>query len=372
MVKIPQFILLIASLFICGPSARASDSEHLTPSYASVEGECDLPAPQNLVVTNVGPTFITINWSPGHTAAVSYNVRVKVRDQYGQWQLVIDSMYVYGTTFTALNLQPGRYYRLEVAGICEREKGVSPYFSSVERLTLIIDLVPAFHYELPQKAPVDCRMNCLELGDIGVKQWFDVTRINSIGQVLFSRYQVWVDYDGRWKMLKVPDSNYPGQTWPGSPVDDEELPPPQTNIQHAYILNESGEKVCKVTFEIVSGERRVCIASYLRGYSVRCIQPNDGDADNQAAQRSGSVAFSSTPVVVNPFSDQLTIRIPELQPENPVVIHLFDSNGRIVSEQKIFTVQEFNLPTTHLPPGLYVLRIRSNQNTHTLKVIKSH
>lgn len=377
MVKILQFILLIALLFTCAPLARAANPASFTPA----EGECDLPAPENLVITNSGSTFISIQWASAHTV-VPYNVRVKMRDQNGQWQLILDSMYVYGTTFTAWNLQPGKYYRLEVAAICDRENGgmVSNRYSSIEKLTLIIDLIPEYSDDLPVNEPGACRMNCLVFTqpEPGEVRWFDIVRFNDLNMEVFSRYQVAFVSDNKIELSKVPDINYDGQTWPSQPVNQNGMPPVQFGIVYAYILDENEKKVAKVTFERIyspSARLNVCISIMERGYHVRCIPPNPATkpfGGEGSAERTAPGAKSGTIYAVNPFSDQLTIRTTDAQADNPLHIQLLDPNGRLVLDQKSPAGQEYNLPTPHLPPGLYVLRIRSNQLTHILKVIKSH
>lgn len=72
----------------------------------------------------------------------------------------------------------------------------------------------------------------------------------------------------------------------------------------------------------------------------------------------------------NPFSESLTVFLDTFT-EN-VRFQLFNVNGQKVLDQEIADAQDqYSLPTAHLSPGFYFLRIEANNMVQTLKVIKS-
>ena len=378
---------LLFLLFVLSPAVTKGTTS--SPDYILPGGEifpaqisgCDLDAPAAITVEDAGATYITISWTVVKHA-YAYNVRVYDVSQGLPGQLVIDAKPIMGTHYTATNLTPGAKYRLEVAAMCEGEnEPVSRRFTWIESLTLIIDLVADGYTALPSglNPPYNC--TCMDLGNApNVYRWFDVVRITD-GQMRFSRYQIWLELDTvlqqrRIRVKKIPEYYYPGQTWPSKPVDDQLEPPSQYFIGNVFVLDEGNQKIGRMDFDFDGQNYKACANAMSAGYSIRCIPPNPVYPPNPPGEipdiRSSETLteIPAKTTVSNPFSDFLRVTITAPLPETTTTFYLFDSNGRLVLEEQISAVQQYNLPTAHLAPGFYILKINANHASQTFKVIK--
>ena len=343
---------------------------------------CDLPAPASLSIVETGTNYITISWA-AVLHAYAYEVRVQEWDSHtGQW-ILIKRDSVFGTHYTATNLKYATSYRFEVAAKCNPED-VSPRFSVIIGDTIIIDLVDMGLKELPPASMirVNCPDNCLtmEYEENGTGcHWFDVGKTVD-GQTKYSRYQTWIEKEDlassgyRVVIQQMPLTANPANSWESNPVNENNAFPPCQGYL-AYIRDVE-TNICKITVSNEEPPFNVCFDILMEGYFVKCLvpgtyPPHEDEDDEYFRSHTPANADSKTLTTVsNPFSDFLRIKTVEAQPEATVIFQLFDTNGRLVLAEKMPAVQEYNLPTSHLAPGFYVLKVSANQNTQTLKVVK--
>lgn len=375
MVKILKLLFLLGALLPLSVHANAGAPDYFQPvsSVNPVEKtDCDLEAPSTITVEETGTTHISISWQ-AVAHAYGYNVRVWELVQGGPPQLVIDEKPVLLTNYKATNLKYATQYRLEVAPMCD-EVTVSRKFIWIQDFTLIIDLMVAGYTALPTMKMVPTSCNTLTLNYKPIQpeyKWFDVEKTVD-GQTKISRYTVWIVLeDGlyRLKMQKVPESYYSGNSWVSNYINNWGDAPP-CSAAYAFIRDET-LKVCEVDLLNLSPPFELQFTILNSAYAVKCLYPyhappGDGGVD----PRSEDSDINNPTFVSNPFSEYLHI-ISTAQPaDTPVTFYLIDSNGRLVMEEQRPAAQEYDLPTSQLPSGFYILKIRANQNTQTFKVIK--
>ncbi len=370
-------------VFSTGGAETWDNNRFRTESGLAKTDFCELPAPASLSIVETGTNYITISWAAVQHA-YAYEIRVKQWDpQAGQWILIRRDS-VFNTQYTATNLKYATSYCFEVAAKCN-PADTSPRFSVIIGDTIIIDLVDMGLTQSPPASMIrgNCPDNCLTMvydEDETEYRWFDVGK--TVGNFIhYSRYQTWVEKDNmapsgfRVLIQQMPLSAHPFKSWESNPVNQNNEPPP-CEAYEVYIRDEAS-KICKVTVSSAGVLVNVCFDILEEEYSVKCLVPSqlppDDDIDVYERSAPPAVAGSTSVISVsNPFSDFLRIKSPLTQPDTPVSIQLFDANGRLVLDEKMPAVQEYNLPTSHFAPGFYVLKVSANQNTQTLKVVKVH
>tara|TARA_R110002049_G_scaffold290318_3_gene473639 strand:+ start:288 stop:1565 length:1278 start_codon:yes stop_codon:yes gene_type:complete len=80
----------------------------------------------------------------------------------------------------------------------------------------------------------------------------------------------------------------------------------------------------------------------------------------------GSINDNIT-VYPNPFSNQLTIEISELEPN--IELNLFDVRGKLIYSQQFLNSHKFELSRGDWASGVYFLQIRSNTSNYMQKVV---
>ncbi|WP_420153136.1 T9SS type A sorting domain-containing protein [Siphonobacter sp.] len=76
----------------------------------------------------------------------------------------------------------------------------------------------------------------------------------------------------------------------------------------------------------------------------------------------------SVHLIPNPAQEEVLVQLSKAQ---SVRITLLDQTGRILSEQQA-TQAESRLRISHLPSGLYLLRVQTNERTHTQRLVVQH
>lgn len=370
------------SLVLSNGGAKTWDNSRFrTESGLTRTDFCELPAPASLSIVETGTNYITISWATVQHA-YAYEIRVKEWDpQAGQWILVRRDS-VFSTQYTATNLKYATTYCFEVAAKCS-PTDTSPRFSVIIGDTIIIDLVDMGLTQLPPPSMIrgNCPDNCLTMvydENETEFHWFDVGK--TVGNFIhYSRYQTWVEKEdlapSGYKVViqQMPLSANPSKSWESIPVNQDNAPPPCAAYE--VYIRDGETKICKVTVSNEEPPFNVCFDILEEGYSVKCLVPGtippDDDIDVYERSAPPVVAGLISGISAsNPFSDFLRIKSPHTQPDTPVSIQLFDANGRLVLDEKMPAVQEYNLPTSHFAPGFYVLKVSANQNTQTLKVVK--
>lgn len=355
------------------PVHKAADE---TPDAAL----CNLPAPGNFHVSSYTSSSVTIAWDPVAGASAYYIAALG-----GNGQLVVDDDIVTATSGT-LYPQPGSTIDLRVYAICPNQVN-STHYSEILNFTIILtDLI------VENSAP--CADPPASVGPItsgsvfanwvdGYVYWFDIldTENNRI-----SRYEATVDdANDRLIVRKVPEQYY-ARPWYSVPraslLGNSGFSSPPVfgfytleigrntsyGVEGVYWVNFTFyDNYCsgQPCFEIHFTQLNTGYQAYFRG-GAQC-----GGTDRNLPQTKSKHPEPATWIVASPFSDHLVLR--NVQPQTEAVhISLFDANGRLALDQTLPAVQEYNLPTVSLSPGLYWLRMVSGNAVQTFKVVKSH
>lgn len=378
-------LIFVGSLWAEMNARPAADScPSLLESKDTITPPCDLPAPANFQLLTPGslPTVV-LTWNPV-LKADGYLV-----ETFLQYPNYIDTQQVIIDTPTmALLIPQGAIPSFKVRGICIGGLFSQNYSYIPPVGTILLDLVLQAH--LPQT------MN-LQSSDDGcypayynpyVDYWFDVVK-GPNGEGPFSRYSMYSYYDPnvpfnheRMRVAKI--NNFrPGLYteplgWNNNTTGQSGyLPPPVIPSENILIRTfEEGQYIdlFQITYNTPYYGNVCFIPLAGPGYSIKFykgtaqnLRPKKADdRDATGDDSAGKSGFR----VVNPFSDELRI-LPWQPDSDPVSIHLFGLDGRLILEQQFPARQEYNLPTAGLPSGFYLLRIDAGGIKHTYKVVKT-
>lgn len=364
------------------PRAEGADLEpNLVPLRVD-SNYCDLDAPGNFHITEIGTNFISTAWEPVQGANAYY---LKVVES-GTLIPVADTTVT--TTHATIQVPPGGPYDLILAAVAE---GCPPSRGSAiipDVFTLIVDLIvtgktiPANVGMIPT---TECYAEELPNGTF----WFKVGIENH--------------NLGNFEIKLNPEQGENSSCYVNLPVSFGKDPRSPSESLQAYIHDQTGDiPPCAegliVRIKNLSPESHDLFDLRFEGSSYNtlklCVEPlhnypytyslwkqiaedHDelpGEVPGEGhAERNASSALQKATIPVsirNPFTENLSVSIPE-PASGPVCFQLFDLNGLPVLEQQFPAVQQYNLPTTGLPPGFYLLRIDAAGVSRTYKVVKA-
>jgi murein tripeptide amidase MpaA len=120
-----------------------------------------------------------------------------------------------------------------------------------------------------------------------------------------------------------------------------------------------GESI-RFRFQIVSDNYQTEDGFYFDDFKVEVINPSSTAGVN-------NTELNNVIVYPNPFEDNFSVKIPNIY--NEVTIALFTINGKLITQKKTTnSLTKINL--NNLSNGVYFIRITTNDNVKTLKVIK--
>lgn len=344
---------------------------------------CDLKAPANFHITEIGTNFISTAWEPVQGANAYY---LKVVES-GTLIPVADTTVT--TTHATIQVPPGGPYDLILAAVAE---GCPPSRGSAiipDVFTLIVDLIvtgktiPANVGMIPT---TDCYAEEVPNGNF----WF---------KVKYGNYTL-----GNFEIKLNPQQGQNSSCYVSLPVSFGKDPRYSSETLQAYIHEESFDippcaKGLIVRIKHLYPESQNLFDLYFEGSSYNtlklCVEPLTNlpytyslwieesiidEEDPEELPGGGDSGERNAPSVVqnetiplsirNPFTENLTISIPKPD-AGTIRFQLFDLNGTRVLEQQFPAVQQYNLPTTGLPPGFYLLRIDAAGVSRTYKVVKA-
>lgn len=400
MPKVFSFLLfffpaVLLTPFLCAAAAPADAPATLSPT-ADV---CTLPAPNNLVVTEVGTTYISVAWDPVSGAS---KYRVKVKDL--TTGIEVGDQLVTATTFTQNLLTGGHNYRFRVYSVCSNEEESAAY-AEVEQSTIIIDLIlQASNYNSapqyicsggysPSQQPVVCTFNY----ETGYAFWLEV---RAAGTNMLARYKAEVQSDGNILIGRVPATSY------------QSLPNVHTYNQSGLEPASLGDTLVSEKINVMSNASFACEITvahhnntgYIYGWptfsyefavlnpspppsgggggsgngGVKNIRPADQpDAAQEASETGADTRDDDTPkeddgptLVVNPFSARLDVFL-SAAGQSATTLRLFSADGRLAAQQSYpaGTVQ-CSLSTEGLPNGFYLLWVEKAGKREVFKVVK--
>lgn len=332
---------------------------------------CDLPAPENFQIVSTTSNSVTLSWDPV-PGAVAYEVRAYSLNSPSPFQFQI----VTGTTATFNNLNPNFVYRFEVAGICENDDRGE--WASIEGKPtgIVLDLVPDRH-GTPELKEVSADPGTLSTYTldwvVGDSYWFEI-KANGTS---YSRYTIVVpdpSFMGDFSIAKESEYliTYPYGFrsfigWMGPFLADN-----AEFIRICYGYNPDNSAIGDVTINLgMPNTFKFTWNNLNPSYSFKLFKrASAGLKSNE--DRQGSDHDVSTDLQISPNPFQSTIQITGLNPAVETDLHLFRYDGALVLSQQSTAVQNYNLPTSDLPAGVYFLRTSAEgvQKTHKLVKIR--
>ncbi|HLP93028.1 MAG TPA: T9SS type A sorting domain-containing protein [Saprospiraceae bacterium] len=343
-------------------------------SPATVESQCNLPAPTNFQVVNIGTTWVDLTWIPSSPGSWH---RIKTFETVSG-NLVGNIQVPPGILVQRINgLQPNTEYTFKINAICE-DGSDSNELTETDATTFIGELI-VIGYE-SSAASVNCTiqvqngsctfpMNGFQTGfmvrstqDPSIKRRFFAGKTTDpSSDALFS---VSLKKDNFRESLAIQcDQQDPYALGKKYQVKYEDQVVVEFELSHNYV-QDIGVLTCtqiSQNFEVVK--------------FVTPPQPNGGFGGGAfnggsigALEESHTLVANTMP---NPFSDQLNVQLEQFS-EAPVQLSLFNLNGQRVLDQSFTGGSEtYTLNTAHIPAGFYLLRVDYNGEVQTVKVVKT-
>lgn len=363
---IPTLLTLVCWLLNTTPVIGSGKSESAVPIEVN---NCDLPAPTNFHVVDIGYDYISVEWDPVTLAQAYY---VEARTSNG-------GQLVYSTTtsnnFATLLTGPGTF-DVKVAAIGFNCQNPSNNNSSIFNIrTLIVDLIATGKAEPEGTIEVYPDNNgCYTNYDNDEMYWL---RAYYQGSLIATVEINWNAQNGTES--ECPSTNLPVSVCKAGSEGSfdayiyeggNELLPCAKGVN--VRIKQGWTKLFDLEFDNAS---QFCTFYYQDPLFYSCSvwkltstsPPPPLSGENNAT----SAAVENDLITIpNPFTGDLRIQTPE-PPSGPVHFRLFNLNGTSVLDQQFPARQEYNLPTAGLPPGFYLLRMESGGVSRTYKVVKA-
>ncbi|MBL7809882.1 MAG: T9SS type A sorting domain-containing protein [Saprospiraceae bacterium] len=352
---------------------NAERSANISP--APIESQCNLPAPTNFQVVNIGTTWVDLTWIPSSPGSWH---RIRTYET-SSGNLVSNILVPPGILVQRVNgLQPNTEYTFKINAICE-DGSDSNELTEADATTFIGELI-IIGYE-SSAATVNCTiqaqngsctfpMNGFQTGfmvrstqDPSIKRRFFAGKNTApSSNALFS---VSLKKDNLGESLAIQcDQLDPYALGKKYQVKYEDQVVVEFELSHNYV-QDIGVLTCtqiSQNFEVVK--------------FVTPPQPNGGLGGGGTFNGGsiGTLEESNTLVagtMPNPFSDQLSVQLEQFS-EAPVQLSLFNLNGQRVLDQSFTGGSEtYTLNTAQIPAGFYLLRVELNGEVQTVKVVKT-
>ncbi|MFN0216392.1 MAG: T9SS type A sorting domain-containing protein [Saprospiraceae bacterium] len=335
-------------------------------------GACDLPAPLNFHIEELGTTWVKYAW--GANAGFEHRIRTyRTSDN----ALLNTTNVPPGTSSAVINgLPPGTSVYGIINAVCPPFGENSPNEAqSAPGTTLIVDLiVNGIH---PPGGGVGCTLfndgQCEFSGNPAIITNFRVTKIKA-GPNAYRNFGM--NYSGVQSSYRAYfEKNNAEDT---SPFDfkcaSNNSGPTCFQTEIGEIWDVSGTPHVKViTFDPIESMTTMLNLDFLAsGYKIE-ILGSYGGFRSVDPSRSASISPSPSAVLAspNPFSNILEV-FPAQINASRITLQLFNLSGQKVIDQQFPGGQEqYALSTESLSPGFYMLRIEADGEVQTLKVVKS-
>jgi hypothetical protein len=381
------FIRLILALFFTAGC--------LVKSYS--QPPCALPPPENLTVTAITPTSISLAWTLSPVSP-TYVVVYKISCFDETDQVALPDEYTTLLTHTRSGLQPGHYYRIGVsASQCNNEFG-EEIVAKARTSTIIIDYI--------------VQNSCSPTNNV-FRQMGDTTEIILIPgisetepvQVVRSRvrkssywmveYTIWADCNGtpHYRAIQEfnvtrtpPPDNEPVETL-SIEFDDQLTTGGLFNIDNVSSgIGSGGQLVTKV---VITYETP-CTSGFCSGLlgNYNCPPPpseeennGPGFGRNAPGRNAGEYGLNAShhediglSVTPNPASDAISVEY-TLPSEGPAVFSLFDVSGQKIKTFDAPGVLQPGLYNTvfqlnELPAGMYFLALQTATERRIISLVK--
>lgn len=392
-------ILLIPVLFpIFSHAWTGSPSENLLNPIPASEFSCNLPAPANLVVSNISAHSATGTWSavPG---AIGYAVEVR---------LTSNNSLVYSNTTAALTeiatgLPAGEDLDYIVAAICPNEE-ISTQTASKGFTTDVVIEIVAVGYGTPceghyteeatifYNVPEDDTFE----GEIinGQEYWLEISQTGrTVNPVSF--YKINYDEAGLTDYICDFQEFYVEQYTPlGNPtgVNEEESNNPQNLFDkiQIYNLNQGGTFL---DIKLVGNNSNLASFGYIQvkatglgwddangAYDIKlrsCTSGSGDDGRNREADNGklpeNAKLNAEINVFPNPVQSMLNIEFSEeSEVQEDIHIEMIDVNGKIMLANQFNALSRIaKMDVSGIQTGVYFLKIETGKDVRMLKVIKT-
>jgi hypothetical protein len=346
--------------------------------------ECNAPAPEDFHITSIGGNFIALAWIPVWVGG-DHTLTILENDSVGGW-IPFDTIYnVPGASYTVEGLESGKEYRFILATNCSTG-APSTLNTIIDGITLIVDL--AIIGRIPVKIlPVDCNNIPLNNnwvgfkveyinGGISVANYFEFVIVGaSANNKFFSHVEirrvyrdlpiVAVDPDAQWPTCDVPIRFDVGTSFRmarligGGP--NKEL------IGWIKIYQNSASSIS------ICADYNHPTLPWKNAYTFTALIAPKAGVSPGCGDRSDNLTTANNEIrAQSPFDEILTLFFPQsFSGDVKVNIRLLNTNGQSVMEQVVEGVtSQVAFPVRTLVPGVYILQIKTKEETHSLKVLK--
>lgn len=376
MTKKLLFWLLFNTL--CFPIFKANTLVHHKNELSS-EDPCNIPAPSDFRITSMSTDEISLAWNPEWEGA-KHTLTVFVKDSFDTWNPVKTYFNVLGSSYTIANLEPASDYKFSISTNCVSGQ-ISEKKAEILTRRLIMDLL--LYGRVPEE-PVEigcANVDYTNYNWIGFKvepllnsateefpSFFEIVVEKgnmptslAVRRVFYDHPIVAANSDNIWPVYE--DSMVESNTkfWlemqPGPPVGSiiaSILPMIHYSPLSVDLCAEKLQKNYKITF--LSAES-ANLPAFANLPNERHIPSYEDDSDIE---------------VQNPFSETLKIFFPfPYQKDQNFSVSMVDLSGHIILKQNFHGSNEkIIIPTSLLLPGMYILKIESNQIAKVFKVVK--
>ncbi|MBL7776459.1 MAG: T9SS type A sorting domain-containing protein [Saprospiraceae bacterium] len=383
--------LLTLTLACISQSLAASDACPLAncpDQRAAPAGDnCDLPAPGQFRVVNLGPSSVSLSWQ-AVPRAQAYEVKAF---ESGTQNLVAFTTVT--TTQASLPLASGMKVDISVGGIaenCAPSRNVSwLHFIGV----IIVDLIADRQQTNPNISELTTE-SCFDVPWSGAESyWFDVYKGNPAN---FNRYEISSNTQGATCGPDLRIWGVPNNT--GEPNQEEESWTELFKTRpYAYLnaewhqapfcggttirIKEMESAGPKDLYDVhlsfkETGQLEVCFSSLLplgqsQVYGIKFYAAGgSNDLGGSTTDTDTANPKLSLATVISPFHDQLTVLLAP-GAASPVRAQVFDLHGQLLIQASLPPAERFSLPANQLSAGMYVLRLTVDGVGQTFKVIKT-
>ncbi|MDX1911470.1 MAG: T9SS type A sorting domain-containing protein [Saprospiraceae bacterium] len=343
---------------------------------------CLMPPPASAGYTQFGSNWLKLEWSTVVPPGISH--RIKTYRLAGHL-LVSNLVAPPGTDEIVINgLQPGTQYYSVINAICSDGTESLDVIISNAGSTVITDLVVMglSNSNNPAVCTIDHTNNTCEFTTDGTSYYFKVLQKTNPG---FFRQFIVRKENGK---LRAKVTSVGGDYTFKIDGEDPTFAGVEGHNFQIYINNGSG------LFQIASfnlSEVKLpngniighLTTTYLlsgpgTGYEIQrltAIPANlptpptraPGGLDERSEKTAPQLKLNVAP---NPFDDQLTLHF-EQAAQTPVWLRLLNLSGQVVLEERFEAGQAaYTVPTAHLSPGFYLLRLEAEDQVQTIKVVK--
>lgn len=369
------FTLFIGTLHLTATSVFATGGP-VQPASISLSTEaCNAPPPDSFRVKSIGGSFVSLAWTPAWINA-THTLTVSKKDTNGNWIVEYTLPDVPGSSLGVDNLEGGKSYQFGISTKCGSGEP-SELTSYIEHIAAIVELT--IIGRIPTNPlPIGC--NGIEyknhawvgfsVSGEGASSMFEVVVIENSEPLLASINRVYVE-SGTIVAADI-FGDYPKLSLPL--LTDVSIPFPILN------LGQSDPKIGEIGL-IVHKEKSPTIdlcpyafTPFKNGYTFTALTAEEIQSSDRPGKGFRNNHTTSRFEAQNPFTDNLCIFVPQDVIESGgATIKLLDTGGRTVLLQKLDDLSsKVSFPTGWLSPGVYILQIKTNTSTQSLRVIKSN